>query len=98
MLVIHSVHINKKPSCGIIKNLNKNDLMWYMVNETQCYELQTKTSDLKLWRFTSNVNRARTICERIESIEMCVINNNNNICHCIQQMRRIHEIGTKSSK
>lgn len=81
--------------------------MWYMVNKTQCYELQTKTSDLKLyvfyisiylWRLTRSVNRARTICERIESIEMCVINNNNNMCHCIQQMHRIHEIGTKSSK
>lgn len=74
--------------------------MWYLVNETQCYELQTKTSVLKLyvWRLTSSVNRARTVCERIESIEMCVINYNNNMCHCIQQMHRIHEIGTKSSK
>jgi len=73
MLVIHSVHNThkqKKPSCGIIKNLKKNSLMWYMVNKTQCYELQTKTSDLKLyvfyisiylWRLTRSVNRARTI-------------------------------------
>lgn len=68
-----------------------------MVNETQCYKLQTKTSDLKLWRLTSSVNRAKTICERIESIEMCV-NYNNNMWHCIQQMHRIHEIKTKSSK